>query len=93
MESIPQWIGDLSVLPVIATFWWLVASGRMIPKATMDTIIAQYDKMEALNRETITMQAKQAEQLYATGETTRKLLESVKEAATGQVSAGPHDET
>lgn len=93
-ESLPAWVGEVAPVPIIVTvvwtFYWLVSSGRLTPKATTDMIIAQYDKASLAKDQTIASQEKQIESLLIVGETLQHALKSLQEAGTEKQTGSPH---
>lgn len=84
-EALPPWVGDVAPVPIIVgivwAFYWLVSSGRLIPKSTVDLLIAANDKVNAVKDATIESQEKQITALLEANETTKHALEALKEAA------------
>jgi hypothetical protein len=90
-EALPTWIGDIAPVPIIVglvwAFYWLVSSGRLVPRSTVDLIIAANDKIQSQNERTIDSQERQIVALLDVNETTKHVLESIQEAS----SRGVHD--
>lgn len=84
-EALPQWLGDIAPVPIIVglvwAFYWLVSSGRLIPKSTVDLLTAANDKVNAVKDSTIASQEKQIDALLESNKTTKHALESLQQAA------------
>ena len=84
-DVLPAWVGDIAPVPIIVgivwAFYWLVSSGRLIPKSTMDLLIAANDKVNAVKDATIASQEKQIDAMLEANETTMHAIEALKEAA------------
>ncbi len=88
VESIGSIVGSASpVATIIAGVWlfyWLLSSGRIIPKTTWDLVVSQYDKIIASKDKTIASQERQIEALTEASKTTKKVLTSLEEAGQQQ---------
>lgn len=84
-DVLPAWVGDIAPVPIIVgivwAFYWLISSGRLIPKSTMDLLIAANDKVNAVKDSTIASQEKQIDALLESNKTTKHALESLQQAA------------
>lgn len=84
-DVLPPWVGDIAPVPIIVgivwAFYWLISSGRLIPKSTMDLLIAANDKVNAVKDATIASQEKQIDAMLEANETTMHAIEALKEAA------------
>lgn len=85
-------IGDWAPIPVIVTilFWGyrkilgLVTSGEWVPRATVDLLIAQGDKLVIAKDKIISSQERQIATLLDSAETTKHAIVSLKEAGTSE---------
>lgn len=86
--DVPPWVGDASAVTIILTLvsglYWLISSGKLVPKSTMDMVITQYDKLLVAKDKTIASQEKQIDDLRTGSETTLRLLQSLREVAQRQ---------
>lgn len=86
IQSIGSIVGDASPIATLIggvwLFYWLVSSGRIIPKTTFDLIVTQYDKILESKDKTIAAQERQIKAQEDASETTKKVLRSLEEAGT-----------
>lgn len=83
-------IGEWAPIPFLAAvFFWgykkilhLVTSGQWVPRATLDLIIAQNDKLVEAKDKTIASQERQIFSLQEGAETTKHAIVSLREAGT-----------
>lgn len=84
-DALPPWVGDIAPIPIIIgmvwAFYWLISSGRIIPKSTMDLLIAANDKVNAVKDATIASQERQIDAMIEASETTKHAIQALREAA------------
>jgi hypothetical protein len=91
---IPGWIIDgvgpvASILGCLWLIYWLVSSGRLVPRSTVDLLMVANDKVNEAKDKTIASQERQIDALLDVNETTKHALEALQQAAAErQVSNG-----
>lgn len=90
-EQFAQFVGDIAPVPIIVglvwAFYWLVSSGRLVPKSTVDLLQAANDKVIAGQAATIASQEKQLDAFQDASETTKRVLEALHDAGTSGVNS------
>jgi hypothetical protein len=85
MESLPPWVGDASAVTILVSLisglWWLIATGRMIPKAIHDAFMEMQALIIASKDDTIKTQDKQIVDLLEAAQTTKYVMGELVEAA------------
>jgi hypothetical protein len=87
-ETIPAWVGDIALIPILAGMLYglfrIISSGLLVPRSTVELLIAANDKVVAAKDKTIESQERQIAAMLDVNETTKHALESLKEAGERQ---------
>lgn len=87
-EVIPSWVGDVAIIPILIGIVYgayrLIASGAVVPRQTVELLIAANDKVVEAKDKTIESQERQIAAMLDVNETTKHALESLKEAGERQ---------